>query len=134
MGEARPTRTGLVAEIGPSPTLGVPDLVLWYTTGMRATLEMMRTSLELSRNLNDIGREVVRQAQDEAFAALRRSLAPDATQRPPLESGADLARMGFSAVTQSMAAMTRVFDAAADARQAPGNDDLPMPGRSRPTA
>jgi len=81
------TKTGQAAGSGPPPTLGPPDIMLWYAAGGRAALETMRTALELNRSLNGIGREVVRRAQDEATFALLRVLALDAARRPPPEAG-----------------------------------------------
>ena len=80
MSEAGPTRMGQAAEVAASPAPGARELMLWYTAGMRVALDMMATSLEMHRNLSDIGREVLRQVQDNAITALRRSLAADAVR------------------------------------------------------
>jgi hypothetical protein len=136
MNEAAQTNVEPAVESDCLPAPGAPDIVmLWYAVGARATLETMRAALELNRSLNDIGREVVRRAQDEAIAALLRGVAPGAAPRPPPEAGfADLARMGMETVAQSMTAAMRTFGSSAHGTEAPTTNAKPTPSQSRSAA
>ncbi|MBV1798897.1 hypothetical protein [Siccirubricoccus sp. G192] len=136
MNEATQTKSGPAVESDFLPVPGAPDIMmLWYAVGARAILEAMRAALELNRSLNDIGREVVRRAQDEAIAALLRGLASNAAPRPPPEAGfADLTRMGMETVMQSMTAAMRTFGSSAHGTEAPEASAKPTPSRSRTAA